>query len=136
MEAVCSLPASLTLPFRDRNTHRAAEEGGFLDLSFTRSGFLTTDLVKLEKQVVLVHQFGWQFNLHFFIKLWLSTKQSNDKMLTGSILRHQQTSIVCMHDIYNTCCGRLRDTMLHGDTMVSKTCHRWLDKHLPSPHRT
>ena len=32
---------------------------------------LTTDLVELKEEMVFLCQFGWQFNLDFFIEFWL-----------------------------------------------------------------
>ena len=63
------------------HTHRAAEVRGLLDLIFTRAGLLTTDLVKLEKQVMVVRQLGWQFDHDFIIKLWLSKRSSANKKI-------------------------------------------------------
>ena len=53
-------------------THSAAKVGWLLNtgMSFSLTD-LTTDLVKLEKEVVLLCQFGWQLNLNFFIEFWL-----------------------------------------------------------------
>ena len=67
------------------HTHRAAEVCGLLDLIFTRAGLLTTDLVKLEKQVMVVRQLGWQLNLDFFVKLWLSKRSSGNKKIHVTI---------------------------------------------------
>ena len=53
-------------------THSTAKVGWLLNtgMSFALTD-LTTDLVKLEKEVVFLCQFGRQFNLDFFIEFWL-----------------------------------------------------------------